>query len=147
MQIILLEDVKKVGQRGTVVVVADGYAMNVLIPKKLAAPATPANVQRVEKEALAVKGKREMDSVLAQKALERIDDKQFVLAVKTNPAGGLFEAVREKQIAEAVLKSTGISLPESAFQLAEPIKKTGSYKVPVRVHSSNAEIILEIRSA
>lgn len=147
MQVILLTDVKKVGQRGTVVTVADGFAMNVLFPKKLAAPATPDNLKKVERETLAAKGKRDMNEALAKKALDEISGKTITLSVKANEAGGLFQAIHEKQVIEGIEKATGISLPESAIALSEPIKKTGTYSVPVSLHSMSAKVSLEVKGS
>lgn len=145
MKVVMMTDVKKVGQRGTVVTVADGYAMNVLFPKKLAAPATPENLKKVEKEALAAKGKRDMNEALAKKALVDVDGKTITLSVKANDAGGLFQAIHEHQILEAIEKTFGISFPESAITLEEPIKKTGTYEVPVTLHEKSAKLTLEVR--
>ena len=69
MRIILLQDVKKVGQRGSVVTVADGYAQNVLLPKKLATPATPENLKRIERERKGAKERTALDTVFAKKVL------------------------------------------------------------------------------
>jgi len=146
MQVILLTDVKKVGQRGTVITVADGYAMNVLFPKKLATPATPENLKKIEKETLALKGKRDMSAALARKALDDINGKTISMQVKSNDAGGLFESIREKHILEAITKATGISLPDFAVVLSEPIKKTGTYDVPVILHGVTVKVILEVLS-
>ena len=146
MQVILLTDVKKVGQRGTVVTVADGYAMNVLFPKKLATPATPENLKKVERETLAAKGKHDMSEALAKKALSDIGGKTIILLVKANDAGGLFQAIHEKQILEAIEKETGISLPESALALSEAIKKTGTYSVPVSLHGHKANVSVSVQT-
>jgi large subunit ribosomal protein L9 len=140
MQVILLKDVKKVGQRGSVVSVADGYGMNVLIRGKLALPATPENLKQVEKVALAAQGKRDMDAALAKKALEAIDGKEVRIAVKANDSGVLFEAIKAKQVNEALGKTYGVSLPESALGLTEPIKKAGTYSVSVALHGARAAI-------
>lgn len=144
MKVVMLLDVKKVGQRGSVVSVADGYAMNVLIPKKQAVPATPENLRRVEKEALAQKGKKDMDAILAQKALLQIDGKTVTISAKANPAGGLFESIKEKHINEAIEKEFAISLPETAIKLNEPIKKTGRYEIPVSLQGAKAMVYLQV---
>ncbi len=144
MQVILLTDVKKVGQRGSVVTVADGYAMNVLFPKKLASPATPENLKKVEREALAAKGKRDMSEALAIKALDEVRGKTLLMKVKANDTGGLFQAIHEKQILEAIEKMSSISLPESAITLSEAIKKTGTYEVPVSLHGHSVKVVLEV---
>lgn len=146
MQVILLKDVKKVGQRGSVVSVADGYGMNVLIRGKLALPATPENLKQVEKVALAAQGKRDMDAALAKKALEAIDGKEVRILVKANDSGVLFEAIKAKQVNEALGKAYGVSLPESALGITEPIKKAGTYSVPVALHGAKAVISLTLQA-
>lgn len=140
----MLVDVKKVGQRGTVVEVADGYAMNVLLPQKKAVAATPQNLKQVEKEALAAKGKKDMSAILAQKALAQIDGKTLTMKAKANPSGGLFESIKAKNINEAIEKEFSISLPESAINLEEPIKKIGTYTVPVLLQGAKAKVILNV---
>lgn len=142
MQVVLLVDVKKVGQRGCVITVADGYARNVLFPKQLAVPATPENLKKVEKAALEAKGKKDMSDALAKRALDEIKGKTFTLKVKANDTGGLFQAIHAKQIIEAIESSAGISLPEGAVTLEGAIKKTGTYEIPVTLHSHKAKITL-----
>jgi len=145
MQVILLVDVKKIGQRGSVVTVADGYAMNVLLPQKKAVTATPENLRKVEKEALAAKGKKDMDAALAKRALQEIDGKAIEIQARSNDSGVLFEAIKEKHINDALSKGFNISLPESAIRLAEPIKKTGTYSVPVALQGAKATVTLQVR--
>lgn len=146
MKIILTADVKKVGQRGQVVDVADGYAQNVLLPKKQAVPATPENLKRIEKEALAAKGKKDMSAALAKKALAQIDGTTVEIHAKANESGVLFEAVREKHINDAFTRTFNISFPESAIKLPEPIKKTGTYSVPISVGGASAKISVTVAS-
>lgn len=144
MQVILLVDVKKVGQRGTVVTVADGYAMNVLLPQKKAVAATPQNLKQVEKEALAAKGKKDMNAVLAKKALSELDGKTVTISAKANDNGVLFESIREKHVNEAIFKSFNISLPESAIVLPDPIKKKDTFSVPISIHGERISIQVQI---
>jgi large subunit ribosomal protein L9 len=118
--------------------------MNVLLPQKKAVAATPQNLKQVEKEALAAKGKKDMSAILAQKALAQIDGKTLSIKAKANPSGGLFESIKEKHINEAIENVFSISLPESAINLDEPIKKTGSYTVPVQLQGATAKITLTI---
>ncbi|MBY0538993.1 50S ribosomal protein L9 [Patescibacteria group bacterium] len=144
MKVVMLVDLKKVGSRGTVVEVADGYAMNVLLPQKKAVVATPENLKRVEKDTLAAKGKKDMDAILAQKALAQINGKTITVTAKANPTGGLFESIKEKQINEAIEKEFSISLPESAIKLDEPIKKTGVHPVTISLHQAKAVISVSV---
>ena len=140
MQVILLTDVKKVGQRGSVAAVADGYAQNVLLPKKLAVPATPENLKRYEKEREGAKARDALTATFAQKTLEAIDGKTVSLEARANEAGGLFEAIHEKQVVDAIQKMLGVSLPEDAITLGAPIKKTGTFKVGVSSHGMSATV-------
>jgi large subunit ribosomal protein L9 len=144
MRIILLQDVKKVGQRGSVVEVADGYAQNVLIPKKLAMPATASTLKQVEKRESQAADKRAMEAVLARKALADVDGKTVIMKTRANEAGGLFEAVRAKQIAEAVKASVGVPIPEDSFALAEPLKKLGSYEIKITHLGASATVYLQL---
>lgn len=146
MKVVMLLDVKKVGQRGAVVEVADGYAMNVLFPKKQAIPATPENLKRVEKEALAAKGKKDMDGVLAKKALEQVHGKTITISAKANPSGGLFEAIREKQINDALRSNCNVSLPESAIRMDGAIKKIGTYDIPLFLHEARATLRIVVQA-
>ncbi len=144
MKIILLQDVKKVGQKGSIVEVADGYAQNVLIPKKLALPATGANLKQAEKRESQTAEKKAMDESLAQKALADIDGKTVVIKARANDSGGLFESVREKQVAEAIQTFLNVPIPESVIDIGDPIKKLGSYEVRVRTHGASATVYLQV---
>ncbi|MEK9177404.1 MAG: 50S ribosomal protein L9 [Patescibacteria group bacterium] len=146
MHIILLTDVKKVGQKGSVVDVADGYAQNVLIPKKLAVPATATSLKQAARRESRAADKRTMDETLARKALADIDGKTVILKARANDAGGLFEAVRAKHIAEAVRASLNVPIPDEAFELAEPLKKLGAYEISVRLNDAKARVYLQLVS-
>jgi large subunit ribosomal protein L9 len=145
MKIILLTDVKKVGVRGAVATVADGYANNVLIPGKLAILATSENLKRWERERVGEKEHAAVNATMAQKALSDIDGKSISLQARANPSGGLFEAVRAKQITEAIHKQLGASIPEEAITLLpEAIKKLGEYRAEIKVHDASAELVVVV---
>jgi large subunit ribosomal protein L9 len=145
MKIMLIADVKKVGQRGAVVTVADGYAQNVLLPKKLAIPATPENVKRIEAEHALAADKKAMQMIMAGKAIEALDGKTITIKAKANEKGGLFEAVQTKHVHDAILKQLSADIPISDIMLEEPIKKTGSHAVTI-AGKSNAVITVTISS-
>jgi large subunit ribosomal protein L9 len=145
MKVILLADVKKVGVRGSLQEVADGYAQNVLIPKKLAVPATAENMKRYDREKMAREGKAALDATLANKLLAEIDGKAVSIQVKANDTGGLFEAIHPKQVAEAVQKELNVSIPEgSVTLLPSSIKKLGEYRAQVAVSAAVAEIVVMV---
>lgn len=143
----MLADVKKVGQRGTLVTVADGYAQNVLIPKKLALPATAENIRGFEKRNQSAKDKVAMDVTLAKKALAEIDGKVIEIQAKANEKGTLFESINAKQVAQAILKQFKMSVPEDSIVIVGgPIKKLGQRRVEVKVQGAFAEISVSLTS-
>lgn len=146
MKVILLQDVKKVGQKGMVAEVADGYAQNVLIPKRLAAVATPAALKQAEASALKSAERVAVDAALAKQALDQLDGKTVTITTKANESGTLFEALHEKQIVEVIKKEFAISLPESAVVLEAPIKKTGLIPVPLSLVGASASISLNVNA-
>lgn len=147
MKVIMLADVKKVGQRGTLITVADGYAQNVLIPKKLALPATAENIRSFEKRNQSAKDKVAMDTTLAKKALAEIDGKVLEIQAKANEKGTLFESIHAKQVAQAILKQFKMSVPEDSILIVDgPIKKLGSHRVEVKIQSAFAELTTTVNS-
>ncbi len=144
MKIILLQDVKKVGVRGAVATVADGYAQNVLIPRKLALPATPQNLLRVEREKSIAKEREATDAVSAQAVLASIDGKSISVQARANPSGGLFEAIHPKQVAEAIRTELGVLISEEAIMLLEPIKKLGEFRADLKLHGTTAGVTVSV---
>lgn len=144
MKIILLQDVTKLGQKGSVAEVADGYAQNVLIPKKMALPATAGNLKQAEDGALRSAERVAMDAALAKQALGQLDGKTVTIQAKASESGTLFEAIHEKQILEAIKKEFNIALPESALALEGPIKKVGDHSLPLSLSGSSAALTLSV---
>jgi large subunit ribosomal protein L9 len=132
-QVILLQDVEKVGLRGDVVSVARGFARNYLLPRKLAETATPARVaelerrenQRARHEARTVEQAREIAAVL-EKAELRFD-------VKAGPTGALFGSVTSTDIADELWSTKKIRIDRRKIDLPESIKRIGRYQVAIDV--------------
>lgn len=145
MRIILLSDIKKVGVRGAIVEVADGFAQNVLIPKKQAVPATGANLKKVQTAESARAGKAIFDATMARKALADIDGKSVSIQAKANAQGGLFEAVHPHQVAEAIRKELGVAVPEGAITLLpEHIKTLGEFRAEIALQGASAEVVVAV---
>ncbi len=144
MKIILLQDVKKVGVRGAVAVVADGYAQNVLIPRKLALLATPQNLLRMDREKSLAKEREAADARSVKALLSEIDGKSVSIQARANPSGGLFEAMHPKQVAEAIQKELGVSVPEEAITLPESIKKLGEFRAELSYRGVVAGITISV---
>lgn len=144
MQVILITDVKKVGQRGALITVADGYAMNVLIPQKKAVPATADNLKRHQEGLKAAQGKADQNAARAHELLKQIDGKTVTLTAKAGPTGTLFKSIHESDIVAAVKMVLHVELPESALTLEHAIKQKGTYSVPVALLGAKAKISIEV---
>lgn len=134
MKVVLTEDVKNVGVMGSVVNVSDGYARNFLIPKKFAVEANLKNVKALEHEKKKIEEKIKKVKASAQGLAERLSALTISLRAKTGEEGKLFGSITTMDIAEA-LKKEGIDIDKKKIVLEEQIKKLGSYKAGVKVHS------------
>jgi len=134
MRIVLRTDIEKVGRRGEVVRVANGYARNYLLPKRLALEATPGNLKRIEQERRVrevheTKEKQDADALAA-----RIAQLSCTLVRKVGENEVLYGSVTNADIAE-LLEKEGFVVDKRKIQLDEPIKALGIYEVPVRLHA------------
>ena len=132
MQIILQEDVEKLGHRGDIVTVKPGYARNFLLPKKLAVEASASNLKAIERirTSLAKKTATELDA--AQKQAELLNGVALKFARKTGENDQMFGSVTSADIAEA-LAAQGFKIDKRQVQLAEPIKIIGESQVTIKV--------------
>jgi large subunit ribosomal protein L9 len=133
MKIILMEDVPALGRRGEVRDVATGYARNYLLPKKLALPATPGNLQNLEhlkrqRERVETKAREE-----ARAAADRIAALELAVATRASEDGRLFGSVSAQDIVE-FLERHRVPVEKRRVLLEEPIKALGEYQVPIRLH-------------
>ena len=133
MQVILLQDVEKVGLRGEVVDVARGYARNFLIPRRLAEPAAPARVAELEKRA-AQRARQEASTFEQARELAAVIERaELRFDVKAGPTGSLFGSVTPTDLADELWKVAKVRVDRRKIDLPEPIKKVGRYEVPVEL--------------
>jgi large subunit ribosomal protein L9 len=133
MEVILREDVEKLGTRGQLVKVASGYARNFLLPKRLAVAATESNKKIVEQERQAHL-RREAKVVGEAGELGKLMAAVVVtISQKAGENGQLFGSVTSKDIADA-LETQGYTIERRKIALEEPIKSLGEFKVPLRLH-------------
>jgi large subunit ribosomal protein L9 len=132
MQIILQEDVEKLGHRGDVVTVKPGYARNFLLPKKLAVEATRGNMKALERirGSLAKKTATELDA--AKKQAEALAGVSLKFVRKTGENDQMFGSVTSGDIADG-LKAQGFSIDKRQVQLADPLKSLGEFPITVKV--------------
>lgn len=133
MQVILLKDVKGQGKAGQVVKVSDGYARNMLLPKKLAMEATPANMKVLEKQRAQIEAQRAIDKQVAEDIKTKVEAKTVKVVTKAGENGRLFGAITSKDIAEAIQKEFFIELDKKKIDLDAPIKQTGVTEVTLRL--------------
>jgi large subunit ribosomal protein L9 len=145
MQIILQEDVEKLGNRGQLVTVAEGYARNFLLPRKLALEATPGNMKRLEKMRAAFAKKEATEKDSAQKLAEMLAGVTLTLSRKAGDSDQLFGSVTSGDIAEA-LATQGFTIDKRKIALADPIKLVGEYEVAVKLYrelSANVKVVVK----
>ncbi|MBO4880958.1 MAG: 50S ribosomal protein L9 [Firmicutes bacterium] len=133
MQVILLKDVKGQGKAGQVVKVSDGYARNMLFPRKLAMEATPANMKVLEREREKIEAQRAIDKQVAEEIKAKIEAKTVKVVSKAGENGRLFGAVTSKDIAEAIQKEFLVELDKKKIDLDAPIKQTGITEVTLKL--------------
>ena len=128
MKVILLEDVKALGKKGQIVNVSDGYARNMILPKKLGLEATPKNLNDLKlQKANEEKVAKEVYEA-AQAFAKDLETKEIILTLKT------FGSVSSKEISEAAKKQLNLDIDKKKLQLPEPIRTLGVTQVPVRLH-------------
>src|SRR5215216_292119 len=133
MDVILLSDVEKVGLRGEVVHVANGYARNFLLPRRLAERATPAKVAELQRRD-AAKARHEARSVdQAQEIAQLLGKTVLRFEVKAGPTGALFGSVTPTDIADEIWRTRKVRVDRRKIGLADPIKRIGRYEVPIEV--------------
>ncbi len=133
MEVILRDHVENVGKRGEVVKVADGYARNYLLPRKLALVATPGNLKQVERERVKLDAKEAEEKVAAEAIAAKMSGVEVVIARRVGETEALYGSVTSADIAEA-LSLRGFEVDRRRLGLREPIKKLGSHTVPLRLH-------------
>ena len=146
MKVILLEDVKALGKKGDVVKVSDGYARNMLFPKKLGIEATAGNMKNLEQ-------KRKIDEKNAAEELKRaqefakdLETKSVTVGIKVGTGGKTFGSVSTKEIADAAKRQLGIEIDKKKMVLASPLRELGETQVPVKVHpkvTANLKVIVK----
>jgi large subunit ribosomal protein L9 len=133
MEVILRDHVENVGKRGEVVKVADGYARNFLLPRKLALIATPGNLKQVERERVKLDAKELEEKTAAEAVASRMSSVVVVISRRVGETEALYGSVTSADIAESLLKH-GFEVDKRKIGLREPIKKIGEHTVPVRLH-------------
>lgn len=145
MKVILLKDVKGVGRMYEERSVADGYAMNLLLPKKLAIPASGAAAAQINNLKLNDAKHREAEHRRLETEVHKLGDTKIKFIAKANEKNHLFASLTAEKIAE-ILKKQNIEVPVENIILEKPIKELGTHSIPVRVGDKTAHFNLVIES-
>ena len=132
MQIILQEDVDKLGHRGQLVEVAEGYARNFLLPRKLALEATPGNMKRLEKMRATFAKKEAVEKDDAQKLADLLAAVSLEISRNAGDSDQLFGSVTSADVSEA-LAAQGYTIDKRKIVLVDPIKAIGDFEIPVKL--------------
>jgi large subunit ribosomal protein L9 len=133
MKVILLGDVKSLGQKGDVVDVAEGYAQNFLLPRKLAAEASKGALATLDLQKKAHAKREAEERAAAQELAKLLESKPVDVVAKAGGNGKLFGAITNAQIADAIAHNFHVELDRHKIELKDAIKALGSYPVSVRL--------------
>ena len=134
MKIILQREVEKLGVPGDVVDVADGYARNFLIPRKLAVPATKGSVKHAETLKQAHEARVQKALHEAQATAEKLGSTTVRIRGKAGDDGRLFGSVTPAKVAQEIEKASGVSIDRRHLDLPEPIRSVGTHEVVIHLH-------------
>jgi large subunit ribosomal protein L9 len=145
MEVILKEDVIKLGSRGDVVKVAEGYGRNFLLPRKLAIEATAGNKKVIEQMKAAAVRRSATEKAQAEELAKQFDGLSASFARRSGEHDQLFGSVTSGDLADALVKK-GFSIDRRKIQLHEPLKTLGEFMVPVKLHkdvTAHLKVVIE----
>lgn len=140
MKVILLKDVRAVGQKGSVKDVAEGYARNFLLPQKLAELATPEKIKQVEAQTAAKLAAQQEEEAQLDKKVQSLNGKKVSLQARATEKGGLFKSVTAGDIAKAIRLEHSLEIPEASISFSVPIKTLGEHTVSVASRSHTVSL-------
>jgi large subunit ribosomal protein L9 len=134
MQVILKQDVEKIGRRGDIVEVSRGYVRNFLVPRGLAEMATPTRLEEVRREMADAEERNRRMAERAGEIAETLNKSVITIEARTGEDERLFGSVTAANIAEAIDRARGVRVDRRRIRLEEPIRSLGTHQVPVQVH-------------
>lgn len=136
MKLVLLSDVKALGKRGDVVDVADGYARNFLLPRKLAGEADKGALARLDAQQKAHERRESQELADARGLAARLESAKLTVRAKAGENGKLFGAVTNADVAAAIAGTLSVEIDKHKIDLAGQIKALGSYPVEIKLHKN-----------
>jgi large subunit ribosomal protein L9 len=146
MKVLLLKDVKDLGRSDQVIETSDGYALNYLIPRRLAVTATSTALAAAKLRHAQHEAQKEVHDALVKQALSALAEARLVLTVKVNEKGHLYDAVHAHQIVALVKHETQVELTDDMIRLEKPIKEVGTYTIPLSHGDTFGSFILTVEA-
>lgn len=134
MKVILQQDIKKVGSKGDIVEVSEGYGRNFLLPKKLAVEATAANLETAKQKANSAARKKQQATDEARLLAAQLEKVSVKVAVRIGEGGKLFGSVTGKDVADALAKEHSIDVDRRKISLKSEVTGAGEYEAVIKVH-------------
>jgi large subunit ribosomal protein L9 len=145
MKIILLKDVKKIGKKYEVKEVADGYALNSLIPNDIAVPATHSYLKLIEEKKKQSALMKEDFKKAFEYAISKLPGGKLHISGKVNEKGHLFAGIHEDQIIAEFKKETGVILCSEHFEMEKPIKEIGEHMIDLKIEGDKYKLNIVIK--
>lgn len=143
MKVILLQDVAKIGRRGEVAEVPNGYAMNQLIPNKKAEPATPANLKKVSKAQAELASTAANTEAVFTAALEKLQAETLEVSAEMNEQEHLFQAISDADVVTAA-EAKSVAITTAMVGFSEPIKSAGEHTVLLQSGALNGSFTINV---
>lgn len=129
MKILLLETVRKIGKKGDIVEIPNGYAQNYIIPHKLGIRASEETIHSLQKQETQRREQKEHKLETLEQSLRALSDKEIVIIKKVDSSGSLFAAIQKEDIQRAIYEAEKIRIPVEVIYIEAPIKHTGTFQV------------------
>lgn len=135
MDVILLQDVEKLGEKGQVVSVSDGYVRNYLLPRNLVETASPARIEEARRRMEADQARLERQAERSGEIAEMLSKTVITISANAGEDGKLFGSVTAADISDEIQRARDVRIDKKKINLEEPIKQTGDYMVEMEVHT------------
>lgn len=145
MKVILTQEVKKLGSKGQILEVSDGYARNYLIPQGLAEEATKTKIKEIQEKSIKEEKKKSSEKDNAEALKNKLHGKKVEIRVKAGAGDKLFGAVTTREIADLIQAEFGVTIDKKKIEMDESIKHLGQYKIRLKIYPSvQAELKLVV---
>jgi large subunit ribosomal protein L9 len=140
MKVLMLKSVARVGQEGHIIDVADGFALNSLIPSGKAVQATAEKVKQHEAQQKVLNEQRQKHEAALKALVQSLENAEVSFSARATDKGGLFKSLTAADVAKAIYEQKNVSIPVEAIQLPKPIKEVGEHALTIKAAGAAASI-------